>query len=304
MLKQPLAIQGIVGIISVLFFCLGIFCSNKSKESKKKVLLRVVSIILWIGTAASAGCFYYSISQHWTKFAIPKIIFLSAIFVAIIITKIVLNDEDDGTTEKDKEKNDKEEGEAIGCIWGIAIAIVIAVYIFIPIGIDQREWNVTWDAKQQQWAEQRAYDANIKPVETLKYREEKIELLSLTDSSKIEGNINGEINGSFSRSFFIASGSIYGNIDGAIKQIDVYKIYYCCDKTTGQMKPMTLEASTTGLFPTKEGEAPYLLKKIYTRFSLDYNVDPPKECNSYEIIEYDLYAPKEAIASNFSLDSQ
>ena len=56
----------------------------------------------------------------------------------------------------------------------------------------------------------------------------------------------------------------------------------------------------------EEGETPYLLKKVVTPYSIDYNTDPA--VNIYytgrEKVTYELHIPKGSIVGNFEFDAK
>lgn len=132
--------------------------------------------------------------------------------------------------------------------------------------------------------------------QTPKEAHNKYELLSANISSEIEGSINGSMQGSY----FVIYGTADGAINGQIQQNDVYKFFYIANSNTGEMRTMTLDARNTPLYYVEEGETPYLLEKVYTPYSIDYNVDPPKECDYGEkTVKYELYIPKGAIFQTF-----
>lgn len=289
MLQHPLLVQASVGILAIAFLWLGIFLFVRSEDSKIKLLLRIIPIILWLGTIAGAGYFFYNVVTHWTFFTIPKIILLLAVGVVVAFYCSGYKD---------------PENSELG-VFGGAVAIVVCAFIVIPMVSyfinDRKETDAHWAEIQAQLAAQAAYNANIKVVAEPKYREERITLLSATDGSKIEGSVSGDMRGALLGTFFVAHGSITGNINGEIKQTDVYKFYYYANTEIGEIRLATLNADSTPIFFTQDGETPHLLKKIWTRYSLNYNDEPPTECNPSDTVEYELHVPKGSIVEEFNL---
>lgn len=71
------------------------------------------------------------------------------------------------------------------------------------------------------------------------------------------------------------------------------------------MLPKTLEVNTTPLYYIQDGETPYLAKITTQPYSLDYNVDPPKECNFKEAtVSYELHIPKGSILEIININMQ
>jgi hypothetical protein len=229
---------------------------------------------------------------HWTYGSIPEIITLITAGVVVTMYSIGMRP--------------AKESE-IGYI-GIGVIIIACSWFFIPLALSRIDSEMASAARSAEWrkqiAAQQQYNANIEPVKTPKYREEKIELLSATDSSVIEGSLSGEVDGTLSKSFFVVSGSILGSINGEIKQIDVYKFDYFVNTETREVDTMVLDAKSTRRFLTREGETPYLLKKIRTYYSLDKNVEPALECYPNDVVEYELHIPESMFVGIFKFDKQ
>lgn len=148
------------------------------------------------------------------------------------------------------------------------------------------------------------YNKNVIEQSSPKVQTQQYEVIAASSGTKLEGSIHGEASGEFKGAFTIQRGSITSNVDGKIEQTDVYKFYYIANNETGEIRLMTINAKDTSLFFTKEGEKPYLLKKVYTPYSLDYNVDPPQECNfGTETVKYELHVPKDSIVEGFEFNS-
>ena len=56
-----------------------------------------------------------------------------------------------------------------------------------------------------------------------------------------------------------------------------------------------IKAQFLTLVPIKDEEKPYYVVRNYTKYSLDYNNDPPTECNLSTSTAYELHIPKEYI---------
>ena len=244
--------------------------------------MQVFSVLSWIGTVAGTAYFVYNeFWLNWTMLTIPNLMLLVGIGAGIIAFSIT----------------DDEEPRGWTCV--IAAVLVICSYIAFPLGISEYRLDKAWDAV---YAERDAYNANIKPVEEPKYQEDTFELLSATDGSRIEGTLKGELNGSLFKNFFVARGSVTGTIDGELRQFSVYQIYYYAEN--GAVRTMTLNSDDTDMFFIEDGESPYLLKKTWTKYSLNYNVEPPEECAKSETIVYELHVPKGSIIEGFIFDLQ
>lgn len=170
-----------------------------------------------------------------------------------------------------------------------SIIILIVTIIFILLfafAIKRTEEQAIYDEKIVEQSPQ---------VQTQQY-----ELISASDGTNIEGNLNGESSGSF----FLISGTMSSNVNGEIKQTDVYKFYYVANSKTGEIRLMTVNANSTSIFYVEEGEDPYLLKKVITPYSLDYNVDPPQKCNvGKSTVTYELHIPKGSIVGSFEFNN-
>lgn len=142
-------------------------------------------------------------------------------------------------------------------------------------------------------------------VQEPKIASTKYTILSLNDTTNIEGSFTGNFSGSTSGNFLIIGGTMQGSQNGEIKNVNAYKFYYVADENNNKILPKTINADETPIYPIKEGETPYLLEIVTTPYSLDYNVDPAQECNFGEpVVTYELYVPANTIIEGFSLDAQ
>lgn len=159
------------------------------------------------------------------------------------------------------------------------------------------------EKREIEWNQKIAYNQNV-IEQSPQVKEIKHTLVSATDSTKIEGNIHGSLSGRGFGTFFIQRSVMNGNIDGELKQTDIYKFYYIANESTGEIRLMTLNADNTPLFIVKNGETPYLLEKINTPYSIDYNVEPPSVCNvGQSFTTYELHIPENSIVDVFEFDT-
>lgn len=173
------------------------------------------------------------------------------------------------------------------------IFIACSIILCIPIFESDYQTEMWWK-----------YNENVIRQSAPKVETYECQLLAANYASKTEGFIEGNMQSTATSGFFVQRTNVTGNINGQIQQIDVYKFYYVANKTTGEIRLMNLNANTTPIFWVEDGEQPYLLKRISTPYSLDYNIDPPKECNFGEpTVEYELHIPKNSIVESFEFNT-
>lgn len=168
----------------------------------------------------------------------------------------------------------------------ILVIIVLVLSVLLLVLTDIRATN---------------YEAGyvMQPIE---YEYQKYELLAAVDGVVLEGEINGET--IFQTvSFLVQRTNVQNVVEGKIQQKDVYKFYYVANSKTGEIKLMTLDASTTSIYFIEEGETPYLQKKIGTKYAINREVEPNmKKTYTEKIISYELHIPKGSIVEKFEFD--
>lgn len=272
-------IEGISAFLSVVtfFFAINLQAGNFVKAERKRKFLSITFFVLM---AICILVYIITIILEKDHFFISglKIGLLIACFFAYI--GFVLLSEEDFRIH--------------GGYTLIIVAISIGIITSLFYGAEKNEIEL---------AKQAAYNQNV-IKQTPQVKEIKHTLISATDSSKIEGNIHGELSGKSFGTFFIQRSTTTGNIDGELKQTDIYKFYYVANTSTGEIRLMTLNADDTPLFIVKNGEEPYLLEKINTPYSLNYNVEPPSVCNvGQSYTTYELHIPENSIVDVFEFDT-
>jgi len=257
-----LLIQAGVAFLTFVFAVICINVWNCCKSMKG----RIVSVVFGVLSIASAT--YYCLDvllfnrYEWSNVKVKLLLFGVAVAFFIL---------------------------AIGCFWSdvkdkkmftiLTLTVTVVLILFALFAIinpiekaDKYNMNVIKQSPQ---------------VQTQEY-----ELVAASDGTNIEGSLSGESSGSF----FLISGTMSSTVNGEIKQTDVYKFYYVANSKTGEIRFMTVNANSTSIFYVEEGEEPYLLKKVITPYSLDYNVDPPQQCNvGKSTVTYELHIPKGSI---------
>lgn len=156
----------------------------------------------------------------------------------------------------------------------------------------------------------------IKRNQTLEYNQKvvvqesqtltvKYPLISLKDTVKIEGAYDSNLTASASANIFAMRGSITSSENGELKTTDVYKLYYLADSQTGKILFTTLDVKNTPIYYIKDGEEPCIVKTSTKNFSIDYNLEPPQECNvKITNTIYELHLPKGSILEVFEIDME
>lgn len=276
-------IQGIVAFIAIVFLCVAINFWEVRPKSKIPLLrdskkCKTLAITFGIAAILMVGYFCYDVCclNYINVFTCGIKIFFLGIAVTLFICSTL-----------EGWKWYKFHG-------GYSLTVIAClIMLFVPM--------LEMDYESEML---RQYNENV-----IKQMEPKVEtyecqLLAANYASKTEGSINGNMQNITTSGFFVQRTNVTGNINGQIQQIDVYKFYYVASKTTGEIRLMTLNANTTPIFFVEDGEQPYLLKRISTPYSLDYNIDPPKECNfGKPTVEYELHIPKNSILENFEFNT-
>ena len=125
----------------------------------------------------------------------------------------------------------------------------------------------------------RKYNENIVEVKDSRYEKKQYELVSEIDEEEIHAKIT------------------YKTITPYFRRIgegdeETYKFYY---KVEDEVRYKEIKAQFLTLVPTKDGEKPYYAVREYIKYSLDYNNDPPTECNLSISSSFELHIPKEYI---------
>ena len=287
MLLRNLIVQALVAFISIFFICLTVNLKKARPNSKISFLreesncrtLKIICIVL----AVLAGIYYcYDVLflNYVESFSAGLKIFLYALAIVLFFLFISLDNED-----------------AYKFRGGYTLIVILACIFFEVCFINEQE-SYTIEQKHRQ-----EYNAKIIKQDP-QVNNYKYELLSAVDGSEIVGSIDGSLSGRVLSRFFVQHTTVDGNVDGEIRQVDVYKFYFIANSETGEIRPKTLEAESTPIFYIEEGEKPYLLEKEVIPYSLDYNVDPAKVCNVGEkTISYELHIPKDSIVENFRFDA-
>lgn len=278
-----LVIQTISSIAFFVFIVIGInLLPDKKRYNNHPKLFKTLAISNFILATLTAIYFIYDI--FFLNFvaldcSIIKLIFFTVAIILFAIFTFISRDET------------RFQGL-------IALALI---FMFVPL---MALFIGSMELYEIEHKQQIIYNQKV-IVQKPKVVTEKYEILSLNDNTNVEGNFSGDIGGSLYGRFFVMRGSLEGTQNGEIKNVDVYKFYYIADSKTRKIFPKTLYAEQTPIYPIQEGETPYLLKITSTPYSLDYNVNPAKECNFKEsIVTYELHIPETAIINQFVLDSK
>lgn len=279
-----IVIQTLTAFFTFVFLALGInFIIPRQSTGTKRAICVTIGVISFILATLSAVYFIYDIfflniiddGYHWLKLGLFIIALI--VFVACVACSL------------------SERNNLIG---GCTLIVLAVCMTLSALFIGSME---AWEIESQQRS---IYNQKV-IAQDPKIVVEKYELLSLKDNTNIEGSFSGNIDGSLYGGFFVMRGTLQGTQNGEIKNIDVYKFYYVADNEPRKILPKTLYAEQTPICPIAEGETPYLVKITSTPYSLDYNVDPAKECNFGEAtVTYELHIPETAILNQFILDSE
>ena len=268
-----LLIQAGVAFLTFLFAVIGINVLNRCASIKGRTVGGI-----FVGLSIAAAVYYFLDVLSWNRheYSMPGL--KITLFIVVIVAFVALI----WATWKDVEYDAKFKNHGIATLVVILVGI-IAMCALIHSAESEEKYNMNIIEQSPS-------------VQTYKY-----ELIAASDGTNIEGNLNGESSGSF----FLISGTMSSTVNGEIKQTDVYKFYYVANSKTGEIKLMTINADSTSIFYVEEGEEPYLLKKVTTPYSLDYNVDPPQECKVGESkVTYELHIPKGSIVGSFEFDAK
>ena len=274
MLKN-LIIQGIATFVSIFFSFLAInFFKVRTKSKitflRSKAICRTLAIICTLLALISAIYFFNYLNTLEHFFVIPCILsFVVAIIVYTLFTWLGWS------------YNNLHGGYSL-------ILALLTIVIFIFANIADKEYS--------------DYNSNI-VQQVPKITTEKYDLFSLSNASVLEGSIEANSSRNHSEVFFIQHTTTETIVNGQIKHVDVYKFYYLANDETGEIRFMTLEADDTPLYFVEEGEKPYLLKRISTPYSLNYNVNPAEICDvGQQTISYELHIPQNSIVEIFEIN--
>ena len=151
-----------------------------------------------------------------------------------------------------------------GCI-GIASVITVGI---IAIGMLLNYESVT-----------EKYEQNVVKVSDSRYEKKQYELVAEIDEEEIHAKRTYKTRPPYFRRI--------GEGDE-----ETYKFYY---KVEDEVRYKEIKAQFLTLVPTKDGEKPYYAVRDYIEYSLDYNNDPPTECNLSISSSFELHIPKEYI---------
>lgn len=150
---------------------------------------------------------------------------------------------------------------------GLTILSIITIVI-IAAGVEINDNNFV-----------KKYEQNIIEISDPRYEKEQYELVAEIDEEEIHAKIT------------------YTTITPYFRRIgdgdeETYKFYY---KVEDEVRYKEIKAQFLTLVPIKDEEKPYYVVRNYTKYSLDYNNDPPTECNLSTSTAYELHIPKEYI---------
>lgn len=274
-MAKHIIIEGIFAFLSAFFMILGINFSDKFfKNENLKKALTIISYILMAGCIIYY-CYDVIFANYISTFVTIFKIFVLAVGLMLTVLIIAI---------------DFDEFSVHGGFCMISIVISIISFAFIINSIEDSCLDLE-------------YQKNV-IVQPAKVSTQKLKLISARDGSTTTGSLNGNLSGSGHGMFFVQRSKVTGNINGTLEEKDIYKFYYVANSSTGEIRLMTLYADDTPLFFIKDDEEPYLLIKTHTPYSLDYNVDPPVECNfKAKYYSYELHIPKNSIVEVFEFDT-
>lgn len=264
MIKNPLIMQIVVGIITLILFSLGMHFRNKIEDSEadKKKIFNILFITLMIATAIGTIYFIANIVTNSTL-TFGNAILAMAKFVIFLLIGFNIFAYMDGETIIDIEFQ--------GIFFVISLFISLFV-IIIPMLICSE-----------------VYESKVEEVEGQRYIEEEFELVSIFNSKEIEGAVNN----------IVSTNDYYNTIIEKVveeneekEKIVGYEICYV-DNETKEKIYIKLNAENTSIIPIENNKKAYLLEKTYTSYSIDHNQDPPVECRFEEELKYELHVPME-----------
>lgn len=264
-----LIFNGFAVLVSLFIGLLFLFKSKRKKDTVLKIIFRIIAITFLAPAIIGTGHFVYiGLFKNWSVWSI-LITTLFTILVFGVICLIL------------KIYTDREV-----LIGMFIIAIMLTIVIGLTLALC-------------------CYENNLKPSETPLYEETKYPLISVVSGIEIEGNIEATSSVRVSsRRFFVQSTIIENNVNGQIKQKEVYKIYYLNKKNEGL--PFKLDIYDTPLkFDLKEGEKPYMLRKKYTNYTVDYNKNPPEKVDLKKpTYKFELHIRKDSILEVFKINQK
>lgn len=276
-------IQAIIAFLTFVFLTTGINLvanrKNNTKGSKLFVGLAIFFFALTLISIAYFICDIFILHLVNTGAAWTKLVLYILAFIMYFLFVFGLR-----------------ESYSTGYYGGYTLIVFGIVILFLAIlcSVDEAAF-----IKRQ---EQQKYNQNVIVQEpqttTIKYK-----LIALQDTIDIDTSYENSLNGNVYGNIFALRGSVVSNGSGKLEVNDVYKLYYLADSKTGKMLPKTLDVNTTPIYYIEEGETPYLTKITTRTYSLDYNVDPPRECNAVVTSTiYELHIPKGSILEAIEID--
>lgn len=256
MLQSSTTVQFIVGIITLVIFYMGMYFWNLA-EGKGNEKHRLLSIIFFIVTAIGLGYFFFNlITTTPYTFGNGFWAFIKASIVIIIGVEIFLYSIDG-----------LEEGMAQFLSLSLASVVVFGI---VSLGMLFNNEQVV-----------KKYEQNVVEVEDTRLEKEQYELVAEFDEEEMHAVISENyvtITPYFRR--------YYKN------NVEMYDFFY---KENNEVKYKEIKADFLTLVPIKEGKKSYYVVNNYIKYSLDYNNDPPTECNVSKSWNYELHIPKEYI---------
>lgn len=256
MLQNSTIIQIIAGISTLIIFYFGMYFWRLA-EGKGEEKHRLFSIIFFIATAIGLGYFFFNlITTTPYSFGPGFLAWVKSIILVIIGIEIFLYSID-------------ELDEGFSQFVFIIVATIITAGV-IGLGIEFNHDSV-----------RKEYNENIVEVSDPRYEKEQYELVAEFNEEEMHA-ISSEncltITPYFRR---------YYKDDA-----EEYDFYY---KENDEVKYKQIKAEFLTLVPIKDNEEPYYKVNYYITYSLDYNNDPPTECDISKSCNYELHVPKEYI---------
>lgn len=276
-------IQAIIAFLTFVFLTTGInLIANKKNNPKRGKLFVGLAIFFFALTLISIAYFICDIfimhlvstGAAWTKLFLYILAFIMY-FVFVFSLR---------------------ESYSTGYYGGYTLIVFTFVILVCAICCGMDEASLIQKQEQQKYNEK--VIVQEPQTTTIKY-----ELIALQDTIDVNASYEDSLNGNVYGNIFALRGSVVSNGSGKLEVNDVYKLYYLADSKTGKILPKTLDVNTTPLYYVEEGETPYLARITTRRYSLDYNVDPPRECNAVVTSTvYELHIPKGSILETIELD--
>ena len=295
MLKN-LIIQGGTAFISIVFMILAMNFAELRPESKipflreKSIRKKLLAIFFAIMSIATAIYYIYDIAFLNYVSSVMIVAKIGLFVFAIVLAWGLLGFETDEFNF---------DNRFFGILTSIVIIVCIAICIPFLCMLEESEISYNSVLKHQERVAE--YNAKKIPQELPKVENYEYELLSVGNIAKIEGYLDGDVDIDSNGKFFTHSVRVESDINGKINQINTYKVYYLENNDESKkVHTKTLDENEVSLFILEDGKTPYLVKTVKTYYSLDYNVDPPIECDyGPKIISYKLYVPKDSIEGVF-----